>query len=147
MSDFQFDKLDKNLDWKGIFDQIDNNFIKVAEYLTSIGNRVSIESFEATADQTEFTLSGQYNTARNCLAIYKNGVRQWINDNFIETSSSSFSMVDPCREGDKIVAVYNKYYVLNDTAPMDSIVLQSSNGNKYRVTVDNTGRLITTLEE
>ena len=147
MSEFPFEKIDKNKDWQGIFAQLDANFEKVTEYLSTIGNRVSIESFEANANQADFSLAGQYNTTRNCLAIYKNGVRQWLGENFIETSSSSFSMIDPCREGDKIVAVYNKYYVLNDTAPMDSIVLQSPNGNKYRVTIDNTGKLVTNLEE
>lgn len=147
MADFKFDKLDENLDWKGIFQQLDDNFDKVAEYLSSIGNRVSIQHFLASEGQTTFELSTQYNTKRNCLAVYKNGVRQWLGDSFIEVNSSTFQMTVPCEESDEIVAVYNNYYLIGDTNPMDYVLLKAPNDSIYKVTVDNDGNLSTTLVE
>lgn len=147
MINFEFEKLDKNLDWKGIFEQLDNNFEKVAEYLASIGNRVQIESFVASANQVNFDLSTQYNTKRNCLAVYKNGVRQWLGDSFVEINSHSFQMTVPCEEGDEIVAVYNNYYLLGDINPMDYVLLKSPDESIYKLTVDNNGNLSTTKVE
>lgn len=144
LDNYQFDKLDRSRDWKEIFDQIDSNFSKVADYFATLGNRVMIESFSAKANQSEFELSEEYNTLRNCLAVYKNGVRQWLNDSYYESSSKSFTMSVPCKEGDRIVAVYNKYYVVQDTAPLDAMILVSPNGSKFKVTVDDEGNLQST---
>lgn len=147
LNEFQFEKIDKSLDWKGIFDQLDSNFSKVAEYLATLGNRVMIETFTAKYNQSEFTLSGEYNAKHNCLAVYKNGVRQWLGESFTETSTSSFTMSVPCNEGDKIVAVYNKYYVISDTAPLDCILLQSPDKSVFKITVNNDGSLKSTKVE
>lgn len=147
INEFQFDKINKSSDWKGIFDQLDSNFSKVAEYLATLGNRVMIEEFSAKYNQSEFNLSNEYNTKRNCLAVYKNGVRQWLGESFTETSNSSFTMTTPCDEGDKIVAVYNKYYVVSDTAPMDCLLLTSPDGSVFKITVNNDGSLKSTKVE
>lgn len=144
MSQYNFDKIDRNRDWKKVFDQIDANFDKVVQYLESIGDRVKIESFTATKDQKVFQLSGEYNTKHNCLTVYKNGVRQWLNESFKETSSSSFTLVDSCEKGDKIVAVYNEFYLLGDSSPRGSVILESPDGSKFKVSVNDDGELMTT---
>lgn len=143
-SNFPLAQLDRNSDWKTIFDTLDNNFSKISEYLATLGNRVKIESFSAQANQTVFTLSDSYNTTKNCLAVYRNGSRQWLSKGFTETSETSFTLTEPCEEGDEIVAVYNCYYVVNDVFPLDYVVLKAPNGKQFQLSVDNNGKLITT---
>lgn len=118
-SDFKFDKIDRQADWKAVFDLLDNNFSKVATYLATLGSRVKIESFSAQANQTVFELQDPYNTTKNCLAVYRNGSRQWLSEGFTETSETSFTLTEPCEEGDEIVAVYNRYYLLGDSSSID----------------------------
>lgn len=143
-SNFPLAQLDRNSDWKTIFDTLDNNFSKISEYLATLGNRVKVESFSAQADQTVFTLSDSYNTTKNCLAVYRNGSRQWLGKGFTETSETSFTLTEPCEEGDEIVAVYNQYYIINDVFPLDYVVLSAPNGKQFQLSVDNSGKLITT---
>lgn len=142
--DFHFDKIDRTADWKSVFDLLDNNFEKTAYYLANLGSRVQVESFSAQSGQTLFELSNPYNTTKNCLAVYRNGSRQWLGAGFTETSETSFTLTDPCDEGDEIVAVYNKYYLINDTFPLDYIILRSPNGKQFRLSVANDGTLVTT---
>lgn len=144
-SNFPLAQLDRNSDWKTIFDTLDNNFSKISEYLATLGNRVKIESFSAQANQTVFTLSDSYNTTKNCLAVYRNGSRQWLGQGFTETSETSFTLTEPCEEGDEIVAVYNRYYIVNDVFPLDQLILKSPNGTQYKLSVDNNGQLSTEL--
>lgn len=113
-TNFEFEKLDRNQTWKKIFETIDSNFDKVVEYLASIGSRINTEIFKAKEGQVNFTLSTKYNTARNCLTVYVNNSRQWLNTGFLETSDNSFKLVTPASEGDIIVAVSNRYYTLAD---------------------------------
>ena len=143
-TDFQFDKIDRQVDWKAVFDLLDNNFSQVASYLATLGNRVKIESFSAQANQTVFELQDPYNTTKNCLAVYRNGSRQWLSKGFTETSETSFTLTEPCEEGDEIVAVYNRYYIINDVFPLDYVVLRAPNGKQFQLSVDNNGNLITT---
>lgn len=142
-SDFKFDYINRESDWKGVFDTIDANFSKVANYLSTLGSRVHIETFTAEADQTNFTLSSIYNTRKNSLAVYINGARQWLGEGFLESSESSFTLRKPSQLGDQIVAVYNQYYLLTDNYPLDSLILRSPNGSQYRITIDNDGNLRT----
>lgn len=144
-SNFPLAQLDRNSDWKTIFDTLDNNFSKISEYLATLGNRVKIESFSAQADQTVFTLSDSYNTTKNCLAVYRNGSRQWLGQGFTETSETSFTLTEPCEEGDEVIAVYNQYYIVNDVFPLDQLILKSPNGTQYKLSVDDSGQLSTEL--
>lgn len=144
MGELDLSKLDRSLDWEGIFSQIDTNFEAISTYLTTIGSRVKIESFSAQANQVDFELSNKYNTKRNCLAVYRNGVRQWLTTGFIEKSSTTFQLTSPCAEGDKIVAVYNQYYNLGDNTPIDGLVLRSPSGKLFRLVVDDLGSISTT---
>lgn len=109
-----FTGIDRTKTWGAIFDTIDENFKKADEMISTIGTRIRIEKYTATANQTLFTLTSEYNTARNCLAVYVNGSRQWLDSGFTETSTTSFTLVTPCQEGDRVVAVYNQYYTLSD---------------------------------
>ena len=144
-SNFPLAQLDRNSDWKTIFDTLDNNFSKISEYLATLGNRVKIESFSAQADQTVFTLSDSYNTTKNCLAVYRNGSRQWLGQGFTEPSETSFILTVPCEEGDEVIAVYNQYYIVNDVFPLDQLILKSPNGTQYKLSVDDSGQLSTEL--
>lgn len=113
--DFNFDKLNRQGTWKDIFDLLDNNFSKVAEYLATLGNRVRIDQFVATAGQTVFELTDKYNTLRNCVSVYVNGARQWKDSGFTESSETSITLTTPCDAGDEVTVVYNKYYIVSDT--------------------------------
>lgn len=138
------DKIDRSQDWQGVFDQIDANFQKVIEYISSIGNRVKVERFVAAAGQTKFTLSDSYNGNRNCLAVYRNGLRLVITEDFTETDSRSFELVKPSEAKDEIVAVYNRYYLIGDNTPTTGVLLQSPGGYFFRIEVDDYGNLTTT---
>lgn len=110
----EFSKINRNSNWKEVFETIDNNFELLKSYLKNIGNRVKVEMFSATEGQKSFTLDSKYNTKRNCLAVYRGGVRQWLGEGFKETSDNRFEVFEPCFEGEQIVAVYNNYYILSD---------------------------------
>lgn len=113
--DFQFDHINRNSNWRDIFNLLDANFDKVAEYFATLGNRVKVEKFTANAGQTVFQLEGSYNTRRNCISVYLNGARQWLDTGFTETSESSITMTTPCEAGDEVVIVYNKHFILPDS--------------------------------
>lgn len=113
--DFQFNHINRNSNWGAIFDLLDANFDKVAEYFATLGNRVKVEKFTANAGQTVFQLKDDYNTRRNCVSVYLNGARQWLDTGFTETSESSITMTTPCEAGDEVVIVYNKHFILPDS--------------------------------
>lgn len=144
-SKIDFSRIDNSGRWKDIFDTIDNNFYLVKLYLENIGNRVKMETFIAREDQTEFTLSDQYNTKRNCLSVYRGGARQWIGEGFKESSNNKFELYEPCIEGEKIVAIYNKNYLLldysleNNSNYIDLLLKVDSDSSRseYKITLNH----------
>jgi hypothetical protein len=141
--DFKFSKLNRNSTWKDIFDTIDDNFSKVAEYLATAGNKVRINRFTAKEGQTDFTLTYDYNTAQNSLIVYVNGSRQFLTTGFTETSTNTFKLVTACSAGDQVVAVYNKYYIPNK--PELPIATSDQLGgvipDNDTISVDSSGRI------
>jgi hypothetical protein len=67
----------------------------------------SIAEFTATAGQTVFTLPWSYTQGIDNLAIFVNGSKQILNVNFVETSSTSFTMASGLNVGDLVEAIYN----------------------------------------
>lgn len=112
--DFSLPKLNRESTWKDIFDTIDSNFDKMLDYINSLGGRVLIDRYTTEQGDQEFTLTRSYNTKRNCLAVYRNGVRQWLGTGFLETGLQSFKLTEPCDKNDYIVAVYTQHYSLAD---------------------------------
>lgn len=55
-------------------------------------NSVNKVSFSASAGQTLFNLGTSYQQGANSLAVYVNGLRQRVTDDYTETSSTSFTM-------------------------------------------------------
>ena len=67
----------------------------------------SVADFTATAGQTVFTLPWSYTQGIDNLAIFVNGSKQIVNVNFVETSSTSFTMASGLNVGDLVEAIYN----------------------------------------
>lgn len=109
--------INRNLSFEYIWDEIDKNFARVAEFLETFGRNTRIEHFTAQQGQEVFVLAGQYNLRRNCLSVYVNNIRQWLDTGFIETTKDTFKLVTPASAGDKVVAVYTRYYTLMDDLP------------------------------
>lgn len=69
-----------------------------------------IESITATAGQTVFTLSDfEYHTGSNNLAVYKEGVRQVLGVDYVETSSSVVTFNVGVTLGDHVTFVNNEF--------------------------------------
>ena len=105
--------------WRDVFDTIDENFDKIDEFLCDIATRIHVTHIIADADQRDFTLDDAYMTDANSLAIYKNGVRQFVHVDYEETDIREFRMNDPCEAGDKIDAVYNEFYLPEDNSSIE----------------------------
>lgn len=76
---------------------------------TEIGRRIMlrhIDTFIATDGQTLFNLTHSYNPFQNRLDVEVGGVQQYTPDNFIETSTTSFTLVDGAPGGITVVAIY-----------------------------------------
>lgn len=65
-------------------------------------NNVTKVSFTASAGQTLFSLGTAYQQSANGLAIYVNGLRQRVTDDYAETSSTSFTMTYGLIAGDEV---------------------------------------------
>lgn len=119
--------------WKDVFDTIDTNFDKIDEFLCDIATRIHVTHIIADGEQRDFTLDDVYMTDTNSLAIYKNGVRQFVDTDYIETDLNSFRMNEPCDAGDKIDAVYNEFYLPEDTSSMEVQIFNSLNSLKQSI--------------
>ena len=119
-----FDHIDRHGRWKDVFDGIDNTFDKIAHAIEHVGSRVHADTFIAKQDEQEFFLESDYNTKCNNLAVYYNGVRQFVNSGFKETSSRSFALTTPANAGDRIVAVYLQWFIPNDNRSVDERFLE-----------------------
>jgi hypothetical protein len=67
----------------------------------------SVANFTATAGQTVFTLPWSYTQGIENLAIFVNGSKQIVNVNYVETSTTSFTMSNGLNVGDLVQAIYN----------------------------------------
>lgn len=65
----------------------------------------AVEKFVATAGQTIFTTAEAYEIGSDNLWVFKNGIKKEKNDDYIETSSNTFTMLSGCLVGDKITVV------------------------------------------
>ena len=124
--------------WKDIFNLLNENFDKIDQYLTDISTRVHVTHLVATSDQREFVLDEVYLTDSNSLAVYKNGVRQYLDVDYDEVNPQTFRMNDPCENGDKIDCVYNEFYLPTDTSSLEvqifnvlSSLKKSIDGKEY----------------
>ena len=129
--------------WRDVFDTIDSNFDKIDEFLCDIATRIHVTHIIADADQSDFTLDDVYMTDTNSLAIYKNGVRQFIHIDYEETDIRSFRMNSPCDAGDKIDAVYNEFYLPEDTSSIEVQIFNALQSLKESVY----GEKFSTLDE
>lgn len=69
------------------------------------------ETFDADGGETLITFQTlHYTPESNNLGVYKNGVRLFANDGFLETSESSITLTAPLIGTDTIVAVTNEYF-------------------------------------
>lgn len=121
--ELEFQKLPRQEDWRGLFNAVDNNFEKIRAILTGLGTRIKVNRFVAQKGQKLFNLDSEYLREYNNLEVYRNGVRQFLETGFIEVSSSSFSLTDPCDLGDDIVAVYFTRYVVDDQRSFDQRII------------------------
>lgn len=97
-----------------VLTQFSTEISDIQEQIATMGARTRIERFTAVQGQSAFYLSSEYPTGRNLLAVYRNGIRQWLNTGFKELSSNSLKLMEPCRDGEFIVAVYTLQYTLSD---------------------------------
>jgi len=79
----------------------------------------SVANFTATAGQTVFTLPWSYTQGIENLAIFVNGSKQIVNVNYVETSTTSFTMASGLNVGDLVQAIYN--------LPLSGGIINSSN--------------------
>lgn len=107
MSKIELNKINRNSrDWEEVFKCIDDNFSNLKKYCEGLGTQRYVDRFQSTKGQTEFFLSQAYSTRTNSLAVYRNGIRQWSPDDFIELSNSSFKFTEPCEAHEVIVVAY-----------------------------------------
>ena len=107
MSEIELNKINRNSrDWEEVFKCIDDNFTNLKSYCEGLGTQRYVDKFQSTKGQTEFFLSQAYSTKTNSLAVYRNGIRQWSPDDFIESSSSSFKFTEPCEAHEVVVVAY-----------------------------------------
>lgn len=107
MSKIELNKINRNSrDWEEVFKCIDDNFSNLKKYCEGLGTQRYVDKFQSTKGQTEFFLSQAYSTRTNSLAVYRNGIRQWSPDDFIELSNSSFKFTEPCEAHEVIVVAY-----------------------------------------
>jgi hypothetical protein len=79
----------------------------------------SVADFTATAGQTVFTLPWSYTQGIDNLTIFVNGSKQIVNVNYVETSTTSFTMANGLNVGDIVEAIYN--------LPLSGGVINASN--------------------
>lgn len=132
--------------WGDIFDTIDSNFDKIDGFLSDISTRVHVTHLVADEDQTDFTLDDVYLTDSNSLAVYKNGVRQFLGEDFRETGPQTFTMMEPCETGDKVVAVYNEFYLPDDTSSLEVQIYEALTSLKRSVYGDSYDTLDEAIE-
>ena len=123
--------------WRDVFDTIDENFDKIDEFLCDIATRIHVTHIIADAEQTDFTLDDAYMTDANSLAVYKNGVRQFVHVDYEETDIREFSMNDPCEAGDRIDVVYNEFYLPEDTSSIEVQIFNALQSLKESVYGDH----------
>lgn len=84
----------------------------------------------ATAGQTLFNLSSTYQSGGGGLAVYLNGIRQRVTDDYAETSTTSITFVNPLIAGDE-VDCYAGISEGSLTAAAASAVAVSDTGDYY----------------
>ena len=131
MDNYSFDLIPRDLQWKQVFDTVDGNFEKIGTYITDLGSKIIIDTFTAIEGQEDFNLSSEFLTRRNSLAVYLNGVRQFPETGFVETSNSSFKLTTPCQRGDKVIAVYHNTYILDDIRDIDQVLLDEFDAARH----------------
>ena len=83
----------------------------LADTIDNMQTFINKDTFIATANQTLFTLtSGTYEPNENRLQVVAGGVVQLSGVNFIETSTSSFTMSEGLPAGTEVVATYYSEY-------------------------------------
>lgn len=93
-------------------------------------NNVTKVSFTASAAQTLFNLGSAYQIASNGLAVYVNGLRQRVTDDYTETSTTTFTMTYALQAGDE-VDCYVGSALGNLTAALASAVALSDAGDYW----------------
>lgn len=127
-------KINRNSrDWEEVFSHIDSNFEKLKTYADSLGRTTYQEKFNATEGQTDFNLSHSYNTRTNSIEVYRNGIRQWLPNDFTETSNSSIRLSDPCSAHDVIRVQYVEYFSTLDSNELSKQVANKLDNNKREI--------------
>lgn len=123
MSEIELNKINRNSkDWEEVFKCIDDNFKNLKDYCEKLGMQRYVDKFQSTKGQTEFLLSQSYSTRSNSLAVYRNGIRQWSPDDFIELSNNSFKFTEPCEAHEVIVVAYTGISTEFDPSNIQGIV-------------------------
>lgn len=78
-------------DFKTLFSQINDNFDKLKDYLSTLGDKILTESFSDSTDSI-ITFSNIYTPGKHNLLVFYNGVIQWSPDNYEEVSSNSIRL-------------------------------------------------------
>lgn len=82
-----------------------NNVANINNYAVDATNFVVVEElFTATEGQTVFTVNTAYEINKNRINVYVEGIPQFSPDNFTETSSNSFTLLEEVPLGTKIKA-------------------------------------------
>ena len=78
-------------DFRTLFSQINDNFTKVKDYLSTLGDKILMESF-TDSDSDIVTFSNSYTPGKHNLLVFYNGVPQWAPDNYTELSRNSIRL-------------------------------------------------------
>ena len=93
-------------------------------------NYVVKNSSVASAGQTVFDLGTAYQVGANAIAVYVDGIRQAVDDEYTETSSTRFTFTYALEAGQKVDA-YTSLAIGNLTAALASLVAISDAGDHY----------------
>ena len=78
-------------DFRTLFSQINDNFTKVKDYLSTLGDKILMESF-TDSDSDIVTFSNSYTPGKHNLLVFYNGIPQWAPDNYTELSRNSIRL-------------------------------------------------------
>ena len=93
MSFPNFQNVDVNImTFKDIFSLYDTQFDTVRSFLLKLGDKFIVEDFTGSTDPV-ITLSREYTIGKGMLFVFLNGSVQWLDEDFIESSTSTVTLL------------------------------------------------------
>lgn len=102
--DFDFKKVheDRDLTFREIWKIYDKQFEAIRQFIMGLGDRFYVESFSGSTDKT---LHLKHKYTKNQVQVYINGVIQWKDEDYIESSYNTITLLSERDKKDEIKVV------------------------------------------